>query len=84
MTSKENEMKKEKKTIFSYRFLGIRIIDVVLTIIGAFIIQYILKQQYKKEYSVLYIFTLLFIFGEIVHLIFGIKTQLLKNLNFYK
>jgi hypothetical protein len=82
MTSKENE--KKKKTIFSYRFLGIRIIDVVLTIIGAFIIQYILKQQYKKEYNVLYIFTLLFIFGEIVHLIFGIKTQLLKNLNFYK
>jgi hypothetical protein len=82
MTSKENE--KKKKTIFSYRLLGIRIVDVVLTIIGAFIIQYILKQQYKKEYNVLYIFTLLFIFGEIVHLIFGIKTQLLKNLNFYK
>jgi len=84
MTSKENEIKKEKKTIFSYRFLGIRIIDVVLTIIGAFIIQYILKQQYKKEYNIFLIFTLLFIFGEIVHLIFGIKTQLLKNLNFYK
>jgi hypothetical protein len=82
MTS--NEKKTEKKTIFSYRFLGIRIIDVVLTIIGAFIIQYILKQQYKKEYNVFLIFTLLFIFGEIVHLIFGIKTQLLKNLNFYK
>ena len=82
MTSKENE--KKKKTIFSYRLLGIRIVDVVLTIIGAFIIQYILKQQYKKEYSVLFIFGLLFIIGEIVHLIFGIKTQLLKNLNFYK
>jgi len=84
MTSKENEKKTEKKTIFSYRFLGIRIVDVVLTIIGSFIIQYILKKYYKMEYNVLYIFTLLFIFGEIVHLIFGIKTQLLKNLNFYK
>ena len=84
MTSKENEMKKEKKTIFSYRFLGIRIIDVVLTIIGSFIIQYILKKYYKMEYNVLFIFAFLFIFGEIVHLIFGIKTQLLKNLNFYK
>ena len=62
------------KGIHSYRFLGVAIIDVIETILGALIISYIFK------YSFLYTTITLFILGIILHRLFCVRTTVDKLL----
>jgi hypothetical protein len=55
--------------IHSYRFIDFAIIDILMTIIGAFIIAVILKINF------FYVFISLFLLGQILHIIFGVKTK---------
>jgi hypothetical protein len=62
------------KGIHSYRFMGIAIADVIMTIIGAIIISFFLK--------VSFVFTCisLFILGIILHRLFCVRTTIDKLL----
>jgi len=71
---------KPKEGIHSIRIYDIAIIDVILTIIFSFIISYYYKINF---YLVL---TVLFIIGEILHLIFCVNTTIINyitNLVYY-
>jgi hypothetical protein len=59
----------------SYRLFDIAVVDVTLTILGAFII-YLFFPQYKF----LYILIILFIFGIIIHRLFCVRTTVDKFL----
>ena len=61
--------------IHSIRVLDIALVDLILTIIGAFII--------AKSYNinVIVAFFGLFILGEILHYMFGVNTAFLKKIN---
>ena len=59
----------------SYRLFDIAVVDVTLTILGAFII-YLFFPQYKF----LYILIILFIFGIIMHRLFCVRTTVDKFL----
>jgi len=60
--------------IHSYRLFGIAIIDVLMTVMLAFIIKYFTK------YSFLYILITLFILGIFLHYLFCVKTTIDKLL----
>ena len=60
--------------IHSYRLFGIAIIDVLMTVMLAFIIKYFTK------YSFLYILITLFILGIFLHHLFCVKTTIDKLL----
>lgn len=62
------------KGIHSYKFLGISIMDVLLTIIAAFIISYFFKISFLNT-SVF-----LFILGIILHRLFCVRTTIDKLL----
>ena len=59
----------------SYRLFNIAVVDVVLTILGAFVI-YI----FYPQYSFLYILVILFITGIIMHRLFCVRTTVDKFL----
>lgn len=61
--------------IHSYRIFNIAIVDVLLTILGAYIINLFIP---KTNYY--YILTLLFLFGIILHRIFCVRTTIDKLL----
>jgi hypothetical protein len=61
--------------VHSYRIFDIAIVDVLLTILGAFIIHLFLP-----KYSFLYILILLFITGIILHRLFCVRTTIDKLL----
>ena len=61
--------------IHSYRFFNISITDVLLTIIGAFIIY-----LFVPKYNFIYILLFLFILGIILHRIFCVRTTIDKLL----
>ena len=63
-----------KKGIHSYRLFGVAIADVIMTIIGAFIISYIFNLNFK------YTLVILFLLGIFLHRIFCVKTTLDKLL----
>lgn len=63
-----------KQGIHSYRFLGVAIMDVIMTIIGAFIISYAYKISFLK--TALFLFAL----GIILHRIFCVRTTIDKLL----
>jgi len=63
-----------KKGIHSYRFLGLAIADVIMTIIGALLISYFLK------ISLVYTTISLFILGIILHRLFCVRTTIDKLL----
>ena len=71
----KNILGKPGKGIHSYRIFNIAIVDVVLTIIGAYIIYLFLP---KINYFVILI--LLFILGIILHKIFCVRTTIDKYL----
>lgn len=71
----KNMFGKVGKGIHSYRILNIAIIDVLFTIIGAFIIH-----LYLKKYNFFKILLILFIIGIILHRIFCVKTTIDKLL----
>jgi hypothetical protein len=55
--------------VHSYRIANIAIMDVIFTIIGAFIIHFLFP-----AYNVLYILILLFLLGIVLHRIFCVRT----------
>ena len=61
-----------KKGVHSYRFFGLAIADVIMTIIGAFIIAYFTKQKF------VYVLLILFILGIILHRLFCVRTTIDK------
>lgn len=66
------------KGIHSIRFLGVAIVDVILTIIASYIISYFFNINF------IYVLVLLFILGIFLHRIFCVRTTvdklLFKNL----
>ena len=70
----KNALGVPNKGIHSYRFLGVAIADVIMTILGALIISYLFK------YSFLYTTITLFILGIILHRIFCVRTTIDKLL----
>jgi uncharacterized membrane protein len=63
------------KGIHSYRIFNIAIVDVLLTIIGAFIIH-----LFVQQYSFIFILSMLFLLGIILHRIFCVRTTIDKLL----
>ena len=62
------------KGVHSYRIFNIAIVDVIMTIIGAFLISYFFKLSF------LYTTIFLFILGIILHRIFCVRTTIDKLL----
>ncbi len=62
------------KGIHSYRFMGVAIADVIMTIIGAILISFFLKK------SLVYTCITLFILGIILHRLFCVRTTIDKLL----
>jgi uncharacterized membrane protein len=60
--------------IHSYRIFGIAIVDVIMTIIGAWIIAFFFRLNF------LYTLTVLFVLGIILHRIFCVRTTVDKIL----
>jgi len=63
-----------KKGIHSYRVFGLAIADVIMTIIGAFLIAYFTKQNF------IYTLIILFVSGIILHRLFCVRTTIDKLL----
>jgi uncharacterized membrane protein YdbT with pleckstrin-like domain len=63
-----------KKGIHSYRFMGLAIADIIMTIIGALIISFLLKKSF------LVVLLILFILGIILHRLFCVRTTIDKLL----
>jgi hypothetical protein len=62
------------KGIHSYRLFGVAIADVIMTIIGSFIISYLFKLPF------LYVTLFVFILGIFLHRIFCVRTTIDKLL----
>jgi hypothetical protein len=63
-----------KKGIHSYRVFGLAIADVIMTIIGAYLIAYFTKQNF------IYTLIIFFISGIILHRLFCVRTTIDKLL----
>jgi hypothetical protein len=70
----KNILGNPKEGIHSYRFFGIAIMDLVMTILAALIISFIFK------YSFVYTLIFLFILGIILHRLFCVRTTVDKLL----
>ena len=70
----KNSLGIPKKGIHSYRFLGVAIADVIMTIIAAMLISYFFK------ISFLYTSISLFVLGIILHRLFCVRTTVDKLL----
>jgi hypothetical protein len=70
----KNALGEPGKGIHSYRLFGVAIMDVIMTIIGAYIISYF------SNYSFIYTLVFLFILGIILHRLFCVKTTIDKLL----
>jgi hypothetical protein len=63
---------KPNEGVHSIRLFDFAIVDIIMTFIGA----YILSQYYKK--NVWLIFILIFIYGQILHALFCVKTKFIS------
>ena len=70
----KNALGEPNKGIHSYKFMGISIVDVILTIIAAFLISYFFK------ISFFYTSISLFVLGIILHRLFCVRTTVDKLL----
>jgi hypothetical protein len=70
----KNALGEPLKGIHSYRFMGVAIADVLMTIIGAFIISFLIKKSF------LLVLIVLFILGIILHRLFCVRTTIDKLL----
>jgi hypothetical protein len=70
----KNALGEPKKGVHSYRFLGVSIMDVLMTLIGAAIISYF------SGYSFFNVAIFLFILGIILHRLFCVRTTVDKIL----
>lgn len=68
----KNIFGKENEGVHSYRFLNLAIVDVILTIVGAFILSYFFK------FNFFLILILLFLIGIVLHRIFCVNTTINK------
>jgi len=68
----KNILGKPDQGIHSYRLFGVAIVDVIMTIVAAFLISYFFK------FSFLYTLVFLFILGIILHRLFCVKTNVDK------
>jgi hypothetical protein len=66
---------KVKQGVHSYRFMNIAIVDVLLTLLGAYLIH-----QSMPQYSFWLILLFLFIMGIILHRLFCVRTTIDKLL----
>lgn len=71
----KNMFGEPNKGVHSYRLFGVAIVDVVMTIIGAYIISLITGYKFS------YVLVFLFILGIILHKIFCVNTTINKLLN---
>ena len=69
-----NALGKPDNGIHSYRLFGVAIVDVIMTLIGAYIIARLLK------FPFFYVLLFLFILGIILHRIFCVRTTIDKLL----
>ena len=70
----KNSLGIPNKGIHSYRFLGLAIVDVIMTIIGAILLSYFFK------ISLVYTTISLFFLGIILHRLFCVRTTIDKLL----
>lgn len=63
---------KPEEGVHSIRIFNIAIIDIILTILGAFIISKVCSMNFMLT------LILFFIIGEILHLVFCVETQFIK------
>ena len=68
----KNALGEPEKGIHSYRLFGVAIMDVIMTIIGAYMISYFFK------YDFIYTLLFLFILGILLHRLFCVKTTIDK------
>jgi hypothetical protein len=70
----KNALGEPKKGVHSYRFFGVALADVVMTLIGAAIISYF------SGYSFFYVSAFLFVLGIALHRLFCVRTTIDKAL----
>jgi hypothetical protein len=70
----KNSLGIPKQGIHSYRFLGLAIVDVIMTILGAYIVSYFFKISFLK--TTLFFFLL----GIVFHRLFCVRTTIDKVL----
>ena len=70
----KNSLGIPKKGIHSYRLFGVAIVDVIMTIVAAFLISYFFK------YSFITTLLTLFILGIVLHRLFCVRTTIDKLL----
>jgi uncharacterized membrane protein YdfJ with MMPL/SSD domain len=70
----KNALGEPHKGIHSYRLFGVAIADVLMTIIGAFLISYFFKFSFIKTLLIL------FLTGIVLHRLFCVRTTLDKLL----
>lgn len=68
----KNALGEPNKGIHSYRFLGVAIADVIMTILGALLIAYIFHVSFLKT------LVILFILGIFLHHLFCVRTTVDK------
>ena len=61
----------------SYRFMGLALVDTVLTILFAWLISYFTNRSFIES------FIYLFVLGEILHYLFGTQTAFLTMLGIH-
>ena len=70
----KNALGEPNKGIHSYRFMGVAIMDVIITILAAYLISIFFK------YNFIYTTIVLFILGIILHRLFCVRTTVDKLL----
>jgi hypothetical protein len=70
----KNVLGEPGKGIHSYRLFGVAIADVIMTIIGAFLISYFFKFSFIKTLLIL------FLMGIVLHRLFCVRTTIDKLL----
>jgi hypothetical protein len=70
----KNILGEPDKGVHSYRLFGLAIMDVIMTIVAAFVISYL------NKFSFLYTLLFLFVLGIILHRLFCVRTTIDKFL----
>ena len=70
----KNILGEPDKGVHSYRLFGLAIMDVIMTIVAAFVISYL------NKFSFLYTLLFLFVLGIVLHRLFCVRTTIDKLL----
>ncbi len=60
-----------------YRIFGFAVVDIIATIVIAFVIFWIFMKH--SIFNFIFILTLLFILGELLHYMLGVRTEFIKR-----